>query len=220
MRLCFKAGLFSGNADAGMPLESRIQREDASAVCAPDRNPSFEGNAMGKWKLSGWIVISGILIVVQYILAFFVYKLPGWPVLQWVGWGIWVLALLFGIAPIFILRQKGGPPKGKSYVETTRLVDTSLYAVVRHPQYLGVILFALSLALIAQHWLVILFGVISATLMYLEIQAADREGIAQFGDEYRAYMRRVPQINIPLGVYRLMRKKSARADGSDPEGAE
>jgi len=46
--------------------------------------------------------------------------------------------------------------KGKSYVGTTRLVDTSLYAIVRHPQYLGGILFNLMLMLLAQHWLVIL----------------------------------------------------------------
>ncbi|MBN2085536.1 MAG: isoprenylcysteine carboxylmethyltransferase family protein [Anaerolineales bacterium] len=171
---------------------------------------------MRNWKTSGWIVVSGILIFIQYILAFFVYKLPGWPVLQGIGWGIWVLALIFGIAPIFILRLKGGPPRGKSYVETTRLVDTSLYAVVRHPQYLGIILFAASLALIAQHWLILLPGVVSAILMYLEIQAADREGIEQFGDAYREYMRRVPQINIPLGLFRMIRNRRIPADREKP----
>jgi protein-S-isoprenylcysteine O-methyltransferase Ste14 len=159
-----------------------------------------------------------LIIIAQYILAFFVYNLPGRAPLQVVGWGVWVLSLLFGIAPIFILGRRGGVPKGKSYVDTTRLVDTSLYAVVRHPQYLSGILFSVALMLMAQHWLVILLGLISATIMYFDIQSADREGIAQFGDEYRAYMRRVPQINIPLGVYRLMRKRSTRADQSDPEG--
>ncbi len=173
---------------------------------------------MRTWKPTGWIFFSGFLILIQYILAFFVYKLPGWPVLQWIGWGLWVLALIFGFAPIFILRRQGEPPKGKSYVETTRLVDTSLYAVVRHPQYLGVLLFALSLALIAQHWLVILLGVISATFMVLEIQAADQDGIAQFGDGYREYMRRVPQINLPLGLFRLIQAKRFPADPQDRQG--
>jgi len=59
---------------------------------------------MRTWKTTGWIFLSGLLILIQYILAFFVYKLPGRPVLQWIGWGIWVIALIFGIAPIFILR--------------------------------------------------------------------------------------------------------------------
>ncbi len=84
---------------------------------------------------SGVIPVVVVLILAQYILAFF-FNLPGWKPLQWVGWAIWVLSLVFGIAPIFILRQKGGVAKGKSYVETTHLVDTSMYAIVRHPQYL------------------------------------------------------------------------------------
>ena len=98
--------------------------------------------------------------------------------------------------------------KGKSYVNTTRLVDTSLYAIVRHPQYLAGILFNLSMMLLAQHWLVILLGLISAVLIYLDIQAADREGIEKFGDLYRDYMQRVPQTNFFLGIIRYQKRKT------------
>jgi protein-S-isoprenylcysteine O-methyltransferase Ste14 len=127
--------------------------------------------------------------------------------LQWVGWAIWVLSVIFGIGPIFILRRYGGVAKGDSYVKTSRLVDTSLYAIVRHPQYLGGILFALALILIGQHWLVIVLGIIAMLLIYLDIQVADQECIEKFGAEYRQYMLRVPQINIPLGISRLIRAK-------------
>jgi len=143
-------------------------------------------------------------MIAQYILAFFVFKLPGYEAIQWAGWVIWALSLVFGIVPIFILRKRGGVAKGKSYVETTLLVDTSLYAIVRHPQYLGGILFNLALMLLAQHWLVILLGVVSMLLIYLDIQAADQDGIGKFGDAYRRYMQRVPQINFLLGIYRLI----------------
>jgi len=159
---------------------------------------------MKTWKIPGAIMIVGILTIAQYILAFFVYKLPGLRVLQWAGWAIWVLALVFGVGPIFILRRRGGVAKGKSYIATTRLVDTSLYAIVRHPQFLGIMLFNLALMLMAQHWLVILLGVVSMLLVYLDIQAADQEAIEKFGDEYRQYMHRVPQINILLGIFRLI----------------
>jgi protein-S-isoprenylcysteine O-methyltransferase Ste14 len=162
-------------------------------------------------KIPGAIVIASLLLVTQYILAFFVYKLPGLRTLQWLGWAIWLLSLIFGIGPIFILRHKGGVAKGKSYVETTRLVDTSLYAIVRHPQYLGGILFNLALMLLAQHWLVILFGFVSAILIWLEIQAADQDCLEKFGEAYRDYKSRVPQINIPLGLIRLVKKKRSEA---------
>lgn len=166
---------------------------------------------MKPWKPPVGIIIISIILVAQYILAFFVFKLPGWPPLQWAGWGIWAVSLVFGFGPIFILRQKGGVAKGKSYVETTNLVDTSLYAIVRHPQYLSGILFNLALMLLAQHWLVILLGVISAVLIWLDIQAADQDGVEKFGDEYRQYMQRVPQTNLLLGIFRhIQTKRSSR----------
>lgn len=155
------------------------------------------------------ITVACLLIAAQYILAFFIYKLPGDPVLHGVGWAIWILSLVFGIAPIFILGHRGGVAKGKSYVETTHLVDTSLYAIVRHPQYLSGILFSLALMLLGQHWLVILLGVISSIIIWWDIQKADREGIEKFGQEYRQYMQRVPQSNFILGIMRIMQKKQA-----------
>ncbi len=164
---------------------------------------------MKPWKAPG-ILIASALIVAQYILAFFVFKLPGLKALQWVGWGIWVLSLVFGFAPIFILRRRGGVAKGRSYVETTRLVDTSLYAIVRHPQYLGGILFNLALMLLAQHWLIFGIGLASIGLIYLKILAADQDGIEKFGDEYRRYMQRVPRANFLLGLLRLIKAKRRR----------
>lgn len=162
---------------------------------------------MKKWKISASSIIVPVLIVAQYILTFFIYKLTAVKALQWAGWAIWVLSLIFGIAPIFILRQRGGVPKGNSYVKTTCLVDTSLYAIVRHPQYLGGILFSLALMLLSPHGLVILLGIVCIVLLYLDIQAADQEGIEKFGDEYRQYMQRVPQMNFLLGAYRIMKAK-------------
>jgi protein-S-isoprenylcysteine O-methyltransferase Ste14 len=162
---------------------------------------------MKNWKFSGTGLVASILFVVQYILAFFVYKLPGLPALQWLGWGIWVLSMIFGIAPIFILRNRGGVAKGQSYVRTTQLVDSSLYAIVRHPQYLAGMLFNLSMMLLAQHWVVILVGVVSMILFYIDTQAADQEGIEKFGEAYRDYMQRVPQVNFLLGTFRVIQKR-------------
>jgi protein-S-isoprenylcysteine O-methyltransferase Ste14 len=157
--------------------------------------------------LSYGIYIASILFVTQYVLAFFVFKLPGWAPLQWIGWVILGLSIFFGIAPIFILGRRGGVAKGKSYVHTEKLVDTSLYSIVRHPQYLAGILFNLAMIFLAQHWLIILLGIISMVLIYLDIQTADLEGIDKFGDEYRQYIQRVPQVNFLLGIFRRVKEK-------------
>jgi len=161
---------------------------------------------MKQRKFSIAILVVSILLPAQYILAFFVYKLPGIKALQWVGWGIWVISGIFGIAPIFIFRLKGNVAKGKSYTETTKLVDSSLYAIVRHPQYVAGMLFNLALMLMAQHWVVILVGVVSMVLIYIDIQAADKEGIEKFGESYCKYMEKVPQVNFVFGIIRVIRQ--------------
>ena len=166
---------------------------------------------MKKRKFSGISLVASILFVTQYFLAFFVYKLPGLPTLQWLGWGIWVISVVFGIAPIFILRSQGGVAKGQSYVKTTQLVDSSLYAIVRHPQYLAGMLFSIAMMLLAQHWVVILIGIVSTTLFYIDTQDADQEGIEKFGEAYREYMQRVPRTNFLLGILRIIQQRGNRA---------
>jgi protein-S-isoprenylcysteine O-methyltransferase Ste14 len=155
----------------------------------------------------GYILVASILTVAQYILAFFVFKLPGLKALQWIGWFTLLLSAIFGIAPIFIFKQRGHVPPGKSFMHTTRLVDTSLYAIVRHPQYLAGILFNIAMMFLAQNWLVILIGLISAVLIYLDVQTADQQGIDKFGQQYRQYMQRVPQLNFILGFIRMLKAR-------------
>ena len=49
----------------------------------------------------------------------------------------WALGAVLLALPILGLRLKGRVAEGESYVETRALVETGIYAVVRHPQYLG-----------------------------------------------------------------------------------
>ena len=166
---------------------------------------------MRKRKFSVTSLVASILFVTQYYLAFFVYKLPGLKALQWLGWGIWLLSLIFGIAPIFIFRNRGGVAKGNSYVKTTQLVDSSLYAIVRHPQYLAGMLLNLSMMLLAQHWVIILIGLVSMVLLSIDTQPADQDGIEKFGEAYREYMQRVPRLNFLLGILRIIQQRGNRA---------
>ena len=156
---------------------------------------------MKKWNISAKILIVTALVMAQYILTFFVFNLSCFQLLRWLGWGVWLLSVYFGFAPIFIFRRRGGVAQGKSYVQTTQLVDANLYAIVRHPQYVAGMLFNFALILLSTHWLVIVLGLVSMVLIYLDIRAADQEGIEKFGDDYHAYMQRVPRANFLLGVF-------------------
>ena len=109
-----------------------------------------------------------------------------------------------------ILKKKGGVGQGKSYVHTSILVDTGLYAMVRPPQYTAGILLSLALVLISQKlWIVTVVGLVCLTLMYWDIVNADRHEILKFGDEYKWYMKKVPTNQFPAGINADLKKQIA-----------
>ena len=127
-------------------------------------------------------------------------------VLFFLGWIIWVFGMVLVMAPIIIFPRRGGVTKGKSFVNTTRLVDTGIYAVVRHPQYLGGILsIFVATSLFYQHWLFVVLGLPGAVLVYLGAKEEDKRLIEKFGDDYKRYMQRVPRMDILTGVVRQVR---------------
>ncbi len=151
--------------------------------------------------------IAGILTITQWVLLF-VLNIEGIAVIRYVGYIVWGLSLFFGIAPIFILKRKGQVEKKKSYIHTTVIVDTGLYAVVRHPQYLALPLLNLALILCSQHLIIISFGIVSILLMFMDISKADQYNIEKFGDAYRQYMKKVPSTNFLLGIIRLLKRRN------------
>jgi protein-S-isoprenylcysteine O-methyltransferase Ste14 len=145
------------------------------------------------------------LLIVEVILAFFVFREPKYPVLNVVGWILWALGTVFAIVPIFALRSRGRVPEGKSYMETTALVDSGLYAIVRHPQGgTAGILLTPALALIGQHWLLGVLAVVGMALIYIDTFRADEACVEKFGEEYVQYMQRVPRVNFVAGLWRLL----------------
>jgi protein-S-isoprenylcysteine O-methyltransferase Ste14 len=145
------------------------------------------------------------LLLLQMGLAFFVLGESRSPRLRIIGWAIWATGTIFAILPILILRAKGRVPKGKSYMETTALVDTGIYAIVRHPQGgTAGILFNLALALIGQHWLLVVLAALGIVLIYVDTFNSDAACIEKFGEEYVHYMQRVPRVNFLAGLLRLL----------------
>jgi len=159
--------------------------------------------------LLAWIWAA--LLLLQLVLAFFVFSGPRIGALMAAGWALWVLGTIFAIVPIFALRVRGGVPKGKSYMETTGLVDTGIYAIVRHPQGgTAGILLNLALVLIGQHWLLAVLAAVGIALLYIDTYNADEACIEKFGEAYVRYMQRVPRVNFIGGLLRLLVHPTAR----------
>ena len=160
------------------------------------------------WKDHMPATFSSILFFAQIIVGIYLLsEISQNEILAYVGVGLYVFSgMVFGALPVFEFRKKGEVQKGQSYIHTTKLVDTGIYSVVRHPQYVTFILFGIAGILLFQHWIVILLGLPIIPLTYIDLIKADNEAIEKFGEEYKAYMKKVPRANFLLGIIRRFRK--------------
>jgi len=161
------------------------------------------------WKDHVPVTFTTLLFLSQIVVGIYlVSEVSQIEVLAYAGVGLYVFSgMVFGMLPVFEFRKKGGVQKGQSYIHTTKLVDTGIYSVVRHPQYVTFILFAIAGMLLFQHWIIILLGVPIIPLTYIDLIKADKDAIEKFGDDYEAYMKKVPRANFLLGIIRRFRKR-------------
>jgi protein-S-isoprenylcysteine O-methyltransferase Ste14 len=112
------------------------------------------------------------------------------------------------MAPIIMFPRRGGVGKGRSLVHTTQLVDTGIYAIVRHPQYTGgIYAIFLTTFLWYPHWLFGVLGAMGTAVIYIGCREEDQRLIEKFGTAYIDYMESVPRINVFLGLYRFLKHR-------------
>ncbi|MBN1797622.1 MAG: isoprenylcysteine carboxylmethyltransferase family protein [Spirochaetales bacterium] len=151
--------------------------------------------------------IAGVFIVAQFVLMFF-FSIEGILILKICGYVLWGIIIILGWLPVYTFKKYGGVKKGRSYIKTTKLVTKGIYSIIRHPQFLAMPLMSIALMLISQHWIVLILGIPGVVLSYLSTLGADTYCIDKFGDEYKEYMKRVPGINILLGLWRRLFSKN------------
>lgn len=132
--------------------------------------------------------------------------LPGGdhPLLRRAGVLVLLLAGAFIFWPFYLLARHGGQT-GQGYMQAALVVDRGLYAVVRHPQYLGYILLGWGFALLSQHGVTVLLALAATGLFYGQSVMEERACLAQFDKAYAQYRRRVPRFNVVWGLFRLFR---------------
>lgn len=81
-----------------------------------------------------------------------------------------------------------------------------MYALVRHPLYLGWSLSYVAVALFSQHWLIAAVGLLGMGSMYLISREEDRRLMEKFGEAYAQYGRSVPAMNFLVGMARSARR--------------
>jgi len=157
--------------------------------------------------------IASVLTIVQIILTFFL-RGSSSSARENAGWICLWISGLFGTLPILTFRRKGSVPKGESYIKTTKLVDTGIYALVRHPQVgTAWLLINLGLILITWHWTGTILGLFSMLIVYADTFKSDKYLIEKFGADYEAYIKKVPRMNFIIGFFRLLLKSRSKNGG-------
>jgi protein-S-isoprenylcysteine O-methyltransferase Ste14 len=126
--------------------------------------------------------------------------------LRLVGGGIGLGALVLTFLPIAHLVRHGAPEESGSYLDTTMLVERGAFSLVRHPQYLAYVLFMCAFALLAQSLAVTLLAAGAGVLLYVSAVLEERDCVEKWGAAYRDYARRVPRMNLLLGLIRRLRR--------------
>ncbi|MCB1487790.1 MAG: isoprenylcysteine carboxylmethyltransferase family protein [Bauldia sp.] len=159
------------------------------------------GGRRDQWLLMSSLTGLAIIPLIYFILGFFVTgprfaDYPFSPVQGWIG-----LALM--LAALGLLyethRQLG---RNWSVTLDTRkkhtLIDTGLYAFVRHPMYSAFWLLAFAQAALLANWIAGLAGIVGwGILFFLRVGKEEQLMVETFGDDYRAYMKRTKRV-VPL----------------------
>jgi methanethiol S-methyltransferase len=138
-----------------------------------------------------------------------------WSTLVGLGETGMMISMVFGYALLFIgigLFAQGWRELYRAH-QQKRLATDGLYGLVRHPQYLGLFIGLFGEGVV--HWPTLfsvgLFPVIVLAYVLLA-RKEERRVVEEFGEQYRAYRRRVPMF-IPLrGRWRELARRPADTD--------
>ena len=156
------------------------------------------------WKDTVPSIVAGGFFLAQMIYGGFFLDHPRIDLIKYFGIGIFILSAFFGMGTIFIFKKKGGVKKGESFINTTKIVDTGIYSIVRHPQYSAFNCWATAAMLLFQDIIVILFGIPVIVLTYYDMMREDKVNIKKFGIKYEEYMKKVPRANFVWGIIKLI----------------
>lgn len=103
----------------------------------------------------------------------------------------WIL-LLFSLYPVvagYILLKRHGKAT-VNFENTSQLVTSGIYGLIRHPLYLSVFLFGTGVMMKDPGTLQICLGIINLIAVYVTSRVEEGEMIAKFGNEYKEYMKK------------------------------
>jgi len=139
------------------------------------------------------------LFIAQIILSLFFYNWAGIDLLAYIGWIILILGIIIIWKSQADFRAVVNEDR-KNWLDTTNVVDSGIYSIIRHPMYLSFMLMAIALIFISQYWIVVLIGILRVLMLYYVMVEEEKMDLKKLGSDYEDYMKRVPRLNFLKGI--------------------
>ena len=137
------------------------------------------------------MVIIPLVYVFTSLLDFADYRLPAWT--GWTGTVIFIVGLWL----LWISHRELGENWSSTLEvkENHRLITVGIYKYVRHPMYAAIWLWGVAQALLLHNFIAGWSHPVSFGLLYfLRVPREEKMMLEQFGEEYRAYMKKTGRI--------------------------
>jgi protein-S-isoprenylcysteine O-methyltransferase Ste14 len=156
-----------------------------------------------------YFTIAAVTLIASWYLYFIIFHDPIFPSLVIIGWVNLILGLTFIFLAIGFLRTTGRAEKGRDFTHTTTMITDGIYAIVRHPLYLGWLLLYPAVIFLSQNWLVVILGCSGCICMVQIARLEDVTLIEKFGDPYKKYLNAIPRLNFLIGIIKLIKKNNS-----------
>jgi protein-S-isoprenylcysteine O-methyltransferase Ste14 len=160
-------------------------------------SPGVREDRGNRWVIAVFAVI-GLL---DGFLPAYTDRINFWTIdadaIRWLGIAIFAAGGVLRLWPVFVLGRRF---TGLVAIQSGHtLVTTGIYRLIRHPSYLGLLLTALGWAFGFRSGVGLLLLALLIPPLLRRIHAEERLLDMQFGDEYRAYVKRTSRL-LP-GIY-------------------
>lgn len=172
--------------------------------------------AVGFWRRIGyrsfwialpvWIVMGAPLLLMEHFL--FLHRFPRNAATYGLGTALLLLNFWVGrrVHQQFSFKKLAGLPELNPEHSLRGVVDTGIYARVRHPRYANILLGFVAFGLLTGGAGIFLLAIASFLMYLIVTPLEERELRQQYGSEYEAYARSIPRF-VP-GFRRRIRKSS------------
>jgi len=103
------------------------------------------------------------------------------------SWILLILSAYFGLAGYFLLKRKGNSVE--NFENTTLLVKSGVYGLIRHPLYFSLFLLGTGVMMKDITLPTVILGAVNLAAVWFTALTEEKEMIEKFGEPYKEYMK-------------------------------